>query len=101
MINRDTPPTGPRAGAGGLDPTAIGQAMADRLIERGVYLPLVLRVTDMASFLDLTERAIRQQIAQGRIPAVKPGRDWLIPRDKWLRGLEDEAEDVRPARRRR
>lgn len=43
-------------------------------------LPAMVRVPDAADLLSITERAIRAAIRRGDIPAVKIGRQLLIPR---------------------
>ena len=38
----------------------------------------MLTVTQAAAALGLSARRVRALIAAGRLPAVKPGHDWLI-----------------------
>jgi len=48
-------------------------------------------VADVAEALDLSERTVRNRIKDGELPAVKPGKEWIITRPdlaKWLGGKE-------------
>ena len=41
----------------------------------------LLTTKEVAKKLNVSERRIRQFIAQGRLPAIKLGRDWIISKD--------------------
>ena len=64
---------------------SVGRAMADRLVELGVYLPVLMTVEHVAQLLCVVPRVVRRAINRGRIPATKYGRRWLIPRRAFLR----------------
>jgi excisionase family DNA binding protein len=82
----------------GVDPDLPGvspdlaRALADELIERGVFLPVMMTVEDAARASHIEERVLRRWIAQGRIPATKVGKRWIVPRDRLLRYVEAMAE---------
>jgi excisionase family DNA binding protein len=63
-------------------------------MEKTANPPVVKRkfsVADVADALDLSERTVRNRIKDGELPAVKPGKEWIITRPdlaKWLGGME-------------
>jgi excisionase family DNA binding protein len=38
------------------------------------------RVSDVATMLQVSDRTIKRWILEGKIPGIKPGREWRIPR---------------------
>lgn len=72
-------PEGPEADG------VVGRAMADRLMERGVYLPALMTVKYVAGILGVVPRVVTRAINRGRIPAMKLGRAWLVPREAFVR----------------
>jgi len=72
-------PEGPEADG------VVGRAMADRLMECGVYLPALMPVKYVARLLGVVPRVVTRAINRGRIPAMKLGRAWLIPREAFVR----------------
>lgn len=55
-------------------------------------LPLVLTIPQVASLLNISEQTARNEARAGRIPAVHCGRKWGIPRERFLRYLDGEAD---------
>ena len=49
----------------------------------------VLTLEQFATKKGLTVRTVRNYIKSGRLPAFKPGRDWLIPVKELARVIED------------
>ena len=48
-----------------------------------------LTVAECASYLGISETAVRRRIARGRIPIRKQGRSVLVDRERLDRGLEE------------
>lgn len=67
--------------------------MNNRHYETLNELPLVLTVPQVADLLGISEQTVRNEAREGRLPAVRAGRKWVIPRDrliKWLYGGKDK-----------
>ena len=43
-----------------------------------------LSTGEAASILGVTHEAVWQNVQKGNIPAIKVGRNWIIPRDKLM-----------------
>ena len=43
-----------------------------------------LSTGEAASVLGVTHEAVWQNVQKGNIPAIKVGRNWIIPRDKLM-----------------
>ena len=69
----------------------VGRAMADRLIECGVYLPALMSVKYVAKLLGVVPRVVTRAINKGRIPAMKLGRAWLVPREAFVKMVNARA----------
>ena len=69
----------------------VGRDMADRLMERGAFLPTLMTVDYVATLLGVVPRVVRRMINLGKIPATKLGKAWLIPRDAFVRMIEQRA----------
>lgn len=54
----------------------------------GRYIP----VSELASRLSCSDETIRRQCRDGRIPAIKVGRDWRVDADKAILSLSKESE---------
>src|SRR5258706_13739897 len=80
----DREPDDPNYGEVG-DVSAVGRAMAERLVEFGVYLPVLMTVEHVAKLLCVVPRVVRRAINRRRIPALKVGRRWMIPRRAFLK----------------
>lgn len=76
---------------GGSDASQVGREMADQLMERGAFLPVLMTVEYVAKLLHVVPRVVRRMIALGKIPAMKLGKAWLIPRDAFVRMVEQRA----------
>ena len=79
------------------DRSQVGRDMADRLMERGAFLPALMTVEYVAKLLNVVPRVVRRMIALGKIPAMKLGKAWLIPRDAFVRMVEQRAMRQLPA----
>jgi excisionase family DNA binding protein len=93
------PPRAPKAPRQNLEEPseAVGRAMADRLVERGVYLPVLMTVEHVANLLCVVPRVVRRAINRGTIPAVRFGRRWMIPRRAFLKLANARAVRQMPA----
>jgi len=48
-------------------------------------------VQEVADALDVSDRTIRNRIKDGKLPAIKPGKEWIITRpdlSEWLGSKE-------------
>ena len=53
----------------------------------GQDTPSMLRVGEVAALLQVSGNTVTRWIRQGRLPAVRVGRCWRIPRDDMVRWL--------------
>lgn len=51
---------------------------------------LIMTVDEAAAYLDLDPLVVRRLARQGRIPAVKIGRQWRLKRDLLERWLKEQ-----------
>ncbi len=51
-------------------------------------MPVLLTVPEAANLLRVTEQAVRAMLREGKIPAIKAGREWRIERDAIKRVLD-------------
>lgn len=65
---------------------------------RRVVLPDLMVVEDVAAFLWLSPASVRRLIREGRIPAAKLGRRWIVERRSLLDALEEARRVPRWAR---
>ncbi|HIS40768.1 MAG TPA: helix-turn-helix domain-containing protein [Candidatus Aphodovivens avistercoris] len=54
---------------------------------QGENLPLILNTGMLSSLLNVSEQTVRKECALGHIPAVKVGRRWFVPRDRFIEFL--------------
>ena len=54
----------------------------------GQNTPSLLRVGEVASLLQVSGNTVTRLIRQGKIPAIRVGRCWRIPRDDMARWLD-------------
>lgn len=47
-------------------------------------LPLILNTEEVAKILGISGQTVRKECATGGLPAVRVGRRWFIPRDKFF-----------------
>lgn len=52
--------------------------------ENGQKLPPYVSTGDAARILGVTHEAVSQNVRKGRLPAIRLGRNWAIPRDALL-----------------
>ena len=64
------------------------QWLIERVV-RGLHMPDVLGLEDLAEFLDLPADLVRRELEAGRLHGRRIGVDWRVHRDAvrvWLKG---------------
>lgn len=61
----------------------------------------LLTLAAVAKEFGLARSTLRNQVLNGKIPATKSGRDWLVTRAAMLTYLDNRAPSGRPARRKK
>lgn len=47
-------------------------------------LPLILNTEAVSRLLNVSEQTVRKECSCGHIPAIKIGRRWFTPRDRFI-----------------